>query len=136
MAPSSLKQPMEHPLCESRMTEQIPRRLKQDATVIAVIEMSQSSWLVGQSSPGRVATNDAAKRGGGRPSAIWRTTSASAGQFTPTSAHHEKDLRLTPSKVLPLPTVSFYRRGSHARCQEVRMEHLENSLLDLCKPNC
>jgi hypothetical protein len=54
MAPSSLKQPMEHPLCESRMTEQIPRRLKQDATVIAVIEMSQSSWLVGQSSLGEL----------------------------------------------------------------------------------
>ena len=54
MAPSSLKatSPMEHPHVRTQRPEQVPYSLEQDKTIIAVIEMSQSSWLVAGIVPG------------------------------------------------------------------------------------
>jgi hypothetical protein len=47
MAPSSLREPMECPDAPAKRLEQVPRRPGlQDSTIIAVVEMSQSSWLV------------------------------------------------------------------------------------------
>ena len=43
---------MECQRCPAERLEQIPRRLDQNSTIIAVVEMSQSSWLVAGMLPG------------------------------------------------------------------------------------
>jgi hypothetical protein len=51
MAPSSLQRINGAPHAEVERPEPIPHPLDPDGTLIAVIEMSQSSWLVADSSP-------------------------------------------------------------------------------------
>src|SRR5260370_10282386 len=55
MSPSSLKEshsPMEHPMSQLNDLSRSLTSLEQDSTIIAVIEMSQSSWLVAGIVPG------------------------------------------------------------------------------------
>src|SRR6266853_5113154 len=60
MAPSSLRQPMECPDAPAKRPPPAPGQalsrslvsLDQDSTIIAVVEMSQSSWLVAGMLPG------------------------------------------------------------------------------------